>query len=212
MTPTTRAEERRYVRAIEAAWSRLQGRPVVISERDFELVDGWRKRGIPLAMVLEILRDLELRRGGRAPRSLAYLQPAVDRVWNTIASGRVAPSAAPRPKSTALDPSRAWLAARSDLPEGAPLRRLLDRLLEASDRGTPPDEIDATLDREIVGASDARTLERIRREVRDALASYSEKMLPDELARTHERALRDALRRAAKLPRLTWKRPASLDP
>jgi len=212
MTQVPKAGERRYVRAIEAAWSRIQGRPVVISEREFELVDGWRKRGIPLATVLEVLGDLERRRGGRTPRSLAYLQPAVDRAWAPVAAGRVVPPTLPKPTAPPLVPSLAWVAARPGLPEETPLRLLVDRLLEEADRGAPPGELDAILDREIVGAADAETLDRVTREVRGALAGYSVKMTPEEFARTYDRALRDALRRAVKLPRLTLKSSSRLDP
>ena len=75
MRPTDPTESA-YTRAVESAWSRLRGRPVVLSPRDFELVASWRRSGVPLSVVLEIL-DHEARRRGGNPRSLGSVGPAV---------------------------------------------------------------------------------------------------------------------------------------
>ena len=74
---------RAYARALEAALSRLNDRPVVFSERDWELATRWHRRGIPLGAVLEALES----RRNRPPRNLGAISRAVEEQWDVDALG-----------------------------------------------------------------------------------------------------------------------------
>ncbi len=198
-------DERRYVRAVEAAWSRIIGRPVVVSPREFEAVDGWRRRGIPLTVVLEVLAADGKRRSRRGPRALTFLSHAVDEAWLTIAAGRAAtPSVAAAPARG--DARREWADARDRSPEGSRLRALIERLLGDEARGCAPAILDDTLDTSLPDAVSSEILERAREESADALEPFRERMSDEEFRKTFDRALADRLRASLSLPRLALTR------
>lgn len=196
---------RSYVRAIEAAWSRFSARPTVLSPREFELVEGWRRRGVPLAVVLEVLEHQARRGGGRRPRSLAYLTPAVEQAWAAVAVGRAA-DASPPPPFAPRSARERWSEAFGRAPQGTPLHALLARLLERSDAGDDPGSLDEALDAALADAVPAELRERCDRETSAALAPFRERMTAEEFRRTCRRGRDDRLREALGLPRLGLER------
>jgi len=198
-------EDRRYVRAIEAAWSKLLGRAAVVSPREFETIDGWRRRGVPVAVVLEVITDLGKRRGRSTPRSLSGLARAVEETWAVVAAGRTAsqPTGAPPP---AIDTQAAWARARRESPEGSPLETLLSRLLAARAAGSDAAEVDAELDRSLPGAVPPELLAAATTGASQALSVFRGRMSEDELRKVTERAVADRLREALRLPRLALSR------
>jgi hypothetical protein len=199
------AEDRRYVRVIEAAWSNLLGRAAVVSPREYETIDGWRRRGIPASVVLEVIADIGKRRGRATPRSLSGLSRAVEDAWAVVAAGRTAshPASAPGPAREAPD---AWAVARSESREGSPLETLLSRLLAARAGGVAPAELDAELDRLLPEAVASDLLDAATVEAARALAAFRGRMSEDELRKVRERAIVDRLRETLRLPRLTLSR------
>jgi hypothetical protein len=198
-------DERRYVRAVEAAWSKLLGRQAVVSPREFETIEAWRRRGIPLTVVLEVIADAGKRRSGRGPQALTSLGHAVTAAWEVVAAGRAAPHFADaRPARS--DARRAWEEARARCPESGSLRALLTDLLAREAEGEPPDRLDAAMDASLSGAVDAETLARATQETTQALAEFRSRMSEEEFRKTFARAITDRLRRALALPRLSLTR------
>lgn len=198
-------DEKSYVRAVEAAWSKINGRPVVVSPRDFEAVDAWRRRGIPLSLVLEVLSSDAKRRSRGSSKALTSLSHAVNEAWLAVAAGR---SASP---SVEVAPSRAearreWEDALARSPVGTPLRTLLERLLADEARGAAVAALDATLDEELPAAAPVEIRDRAEEETARALAAFRGRMSDEEFQATFARALADRLRAALALPRLALSR------
>jgi hypothetical protein len=134
---TKPGDERRYVRAVEAAWSGLLGRAVVISPREFEAINAWRRRGIPLRVVLEVIEAAGKQRAGSHAKALTALAHAIEEAWSAVAGGRtstVVADALPRRN----DARRAWEEALARCASGAPLHALLTRLLVEERAGFRP--------------------------------------------------------------------------
>jgi len=202
---TAGADDRGYVRAVEAAWAKAFQRPSVVSPREFELVDRWRRRGVPLAVVCEVIADWAKRRGGRAPRGLTALAAAVDDAFAPVAAGR-SPAGAPEvlpPRDAAM---RAWETARDGLPPGSPLGAALTRLLAEAAAGAPGDGLDRALDAALPDAVPADELARIREETLRALAGFRDRMSEGEFRSASDRALADRLRATFALPRISLTR------
>jgi hypothetical protein len=193
--------EGRYVRAVEAAWSKLRERPVVLSPRDFELVDGWRRRGIPLSVVLEVLEDRAKRRGAGGGRSLAHLVPAIEEAWMAVSAGRAVRAIAPSGR-TDTGPRAVWGATLARLPDDSQLKTLLEQLVAEAETGVGADVLDARLDEALPALVPAELRVRVEHESALALASFRTRMRREEFARTSARALADRLRTALSLPRL----------
>jgi hypothetical protein len=198
-------DERRYVRAVEAAWSKLLGRQAVVSPREFETIDAWRRRGIPLTVVLEVIANTGKRRSGRGPQALTALAHGVSEAWKVVAAGRAAPH-----DSDALparsDARRAWEEALARCPETGRLRTLLASLLAEEARGGAPEAVDAALDSSLSGAVSEETLVRATEETARALEEFRGRMNEEEFRKTFSRALADRLRRDLALPRLALTR------
>jgi hypothetical protein len=201
---TARAD-RSYIRAVEAAWSRLVGRAVVVSPREFEAIDGWRRRGIPLTIVLEALAALGKRRSGHPPRSLTALGPAIDEAFAVVASGRVATTVTD-PAPPRSEARRAWETALSGSPADAPLRTLLTGLLAEEARGAEPSALDAALDASLPASVSEAQLAVAQEETRSRLAEFRSRMSGEEFRSTFDRALAERLRVMLALPRMSLTR------
>ncbi len=198
--------ERRYVRAVERAWSELLGRPAVVSPREFEAIDAWRRRGIPLAVVLEVLDAFGKRHVGKAPKALTALTRAVFEAWSVVAAGRAAPSVTDaRPQRA--EALRAWEDALGRSGEGTPLHALLTRSLAEVVRGEAGPIVDAVLDASLPGAVPEEMLARATGQTRSALEEFRGRMSDDEFRKMLARALADRLRETLGLPRLALTRP-----
>jgi len=192
--------ERAYARAIETAWSRMKGRPVVLSPREFELVASWRRDGIPLRVVLEVLNDEARRAGGRRePRSMGLLAAAVREAGRVVAEGRAAPRGfAPAPPSPA---AALWRRALEAAPEDAPVHAAIASLIASAADGMPADELDRRLDEELMRCAPRAEIEAASEASRVALAPFRERMPRDEHERAVARATVDRLRDTLGLPR-----------
>jgi hypothetical protein len=191
--------DRRYVAAIEAAWSKLAGRAIVVSRRDYETVAGWHRRGIPLPVILEAFAHFERthrRRSG--PRSLAALARAVEEGWETIAQGRAAvPGPAPVEAGELGDDP--W--ADGPWKRHPALAAIVSRIADGARRGEDAASIDAALDRELPEAVPAETRDAAEANARRALAPYRPRMSPEAYRVTLARGVADRLRQALGLPR-----------
>jgi hypothetical protein len=198
-------DDRRYVRAIERAWLDLLGRPAVVSPREFATIDGWRRRGIPLSVVLEVFGAFGKRHSGRSPKSLTSLARAVDEAWSVVAAGRAAPRV-PDARALRSEALRAWETALGRSLEGDPLHDLLTRTLAEAARDASGSDLDAMLDSSLPHAvPDAMLASASERTERD-LAGFRGRMSEREFRNTFARALADRLRETLALPRLALAR------
>jgi len=193
-------DERHYVRAVETAWSQTLGRPVVVSPREFEAVEAWRRRGVPLAIVLEVITASK-RRSGRAPQSLTALTPAVLEAWGVIAAGRAAPHITEELPERS-DARRSWQDALDRCPEGGRLHAVLSTLLAEEAGGQAAERIDAALDAALPDSVPEETLRCVTADTERGLEGFRGRMHDEEFQRMFARARADRLRAELKLPRL----------
>ena len=203
MSPAS--DERRYIRAVEAAWSKVLGRPAVVSPREFEAIDAWRRRGIPLTVVIEVIADAGKRRAGGSGKALTGLTRAVEEAWSVVAAGRATPEAAGVLPARS-DARHAWQACLDGCPEGAPLRALLVTLLAQEAAGASGPALDDALDLALPETVPADTLGKATEDTERALRSFRGRMSDEEFKATFSRALSDRLRATLGLPRLALTR------
>ncbi|MCS7079549.1 MAG: hypothetical protein NZ585_05800 [Chloracidobacterium sp.] len=101
-----------YFSEIEAAFAAHRGKPYRLSPLDWALIEGWRKDGVPLPVVLRAIAQTFAARAkaaGRQPkgrprpvRSLGYCQPAVEEAFRAYQAGRVG-KAVPAAPAAATD-------------------------------------------------------------------------------------------------------------
>lgn len=206
MSVSRRAFSRSYARAVERRWTRLCQRAVILSERDWALIEDWQSRGIPLQIVEEAIDAAEQRRrraraAAPPPRGLAYVAPAVEQAWRLVLEGRSrdpgSDRARPGPASAG-----AWRARLEAEPRESALRRLLESLLRALEAGDPPGEIDARLERTLPAAAPPALLREVETEVALELRPYQGRMEAATLATTRRRVVLHRLRARLGLPRL----------
>jgi len=196
-----------YARTVERRWVRLCERAVILSERDWALIEDWHRRGIPLQIVVEAIDAAEERRrrgrgGARPPRGLAYIAPAVEEAWRAVVEGRATAGGAAGDGGPAAAGAAAWRERLDAEPAGSPLRGLLAALLDALDSGEPAREIDARLDREVASAAPEALRREVEEEVAHELETYRGRMRRDTLATTRRCAVVHRLRVRLGLPRL----------
>jgi hypothetical protein len=197
---------REYFRAIEEAFIRLRGSPLLLSPEDWRQADEWRRRGVPLELILATLERVFARRAERGAagkiQSLRYCAPAVETAWQEIealtAGGR-------RREAPAVDVAARVAALAASLPAGqaelAPRVRGLTGPTSDVEKGL------AALDEEMMAAAlhelapdERKTLEQ---RTAAALAALAGRIDPDELPEARDRLPRQALRRARGLPVLS---------
>jgi hypothetical protein len=99
-----------YFQAIEEAFNRRRGAPLLLSPRDWALIDGWKREGVPLRIVLQGIENVfeafaRRRPGSRRINSLAYCRQEVVGL-HEIHLG-LQGAAAGLPAGAAPDPARA---------------------------------------------------------------------------------------------------------
>lgn len=198
-----------YFRAVEAAFVRLRGAPLLLSPADYQVAARWHREGVPLRLVEATLEDVFARRKERGARgrinSLRYCAPAVDAAWAEVkelqvptrrAAGAAAPveerlgSLAEALPATLAD-REAWTARVLAL-RGAP------ETVEAELRA---------LDAELLVTAEASLDDGARRRLDAEVAAIVEGLrdrFPDaELTTLREQLRRQRLRRALALPALS---------
>lgn len=200
------SESQSYFRAIEESFIRLRGSPLLLSPEDWQQADEWRRRGVPLELILATLEQVFGRRTERGVagkiQSLRYCAPAVETAWQEIealtAGGR-------RREAPAVNVAARLTALAAALPrEQAELAQNVtalagptsdvERQLAALDEAMMASALDK------LTADERRALER---RTAAALAALSGRIEADELAEARDRLLRQALRRARGLPVLS---------
>jgi len=205
-----------YFSTIEAEFIRRRGTPFLLSPKDYALARRWFDLGIPLEDVTTGVADAFDRRDARAAagkvNSLSYCEGAVLEAWERRASGRVGKALAPaEPENVtarleAIEATLDALAPRFALAaDGA--RRALARL-KAS--GKSPEEIERSLARaeksllrEVDAMLTAEERAAIARDVEGRLGAGAASMEDAALKRTRDVLVRQRLRTAYSVPRLS---------
>jgi hypothetical protein len=191
---------RSYARRIEHCWSRLLGRAVILSRRDWDRISAWHESGVPVELIQEAIDELAETPRRRAPRSLAYVAPAVDEAWQVVREGRTGAAVVVATGDT--DPASVLREGLSRESEESRLAGLLGDLLRAYEAGATPAELDDRLDRELPGCAPPELLARVDAELRSELEPFAGRMSEKTFAATLRRARVLRLRAALELPRL----------
>ena len=195
-----------YFRAVEEAFVRLRGAPLLLSPADFQVASRWQREGVPLGLVLATLEEVFAKRRDRGVRgrinSLRYCAPAVEDAWEEVQEVQGPARREGEAAELAVGERLAELAAA--LPEGEQWRPWRERILAL--QGAPPEveEHLRSIDEELVARAeeslDAGERERLAAEVESILEGLRDRFPDAELLALRARLFRQRLRRARALP------------
>jgi hypothetical protein len=211
------AEDQAYFRAIEERFLALRGRATLLSAEDWQAARSWRRLGVPLEMVLQVLEQLfarqRERRAKREISSLRYFRAAVESAFEEqleLAAGGGRGLADPGPP---LADRLARLAAA--IPEGVAAAGALARAI-AGLTG-PVEQVEAELARieaqalaELGRRLDPEARTALERRVDRALGAARIALPADQRDAARERLFRQALREVVGLPVLSLFSPIAL--
>jgi len=231
MTPAAKEDE--YFRAIEETFVRRRGAAMLLSPRDWALMQEWKEARVPLRLVLQAIDNIfdsfERRApAGRRINSLSYCRQEVValhdlyRLLHSTEAGRPGPEegageAAGRHLGRLSRRVRASMGAASAAGRdglvaclarvGAELKRLRREIKEgAADPRRLEDrlrELDSDLLASAEGSLSPEDLATLRQDAERALGPAGDRMTPAARERTRGTALAALVRHAAGLPRLT---------
>ena len=192
------AEDQVYFRAVERAFLELRGRATLLSPEDWQVAAGWRRAGVPVELVVNVMSALFARQRERKSKrgisSLRYFRAAVESAWDErlalLAGGAMAP-----PPVVAPEERLRRLAAA--LPVGVPAVAALREEVLAS--GGDIGEIEgrlAGLEREFLSSLASQLTPARRAEVRERVAR-SLAQVPSLAAGAAAEELRGRLERQA---------------
>ena len=209
------SEESEYYRTIEQRFVERRGDPLILSNADWLLIRRWRKRGLPLRVVLRGIRDaFEAHEHswarGKKVRSLRYCDASVDAAadhWHrALELGREGPDLGARlgdlavalRQASGLGPAcqreagrfAGALEERVEDPGGS---EQLDRWLQQSER-----RLVTALRRDL-----GHTVATIEAEVDATLATYRDRMPQRVMSQIREEAITRHLLEHAGLPRFS---------
>jgi len=198
-----------YFRAVETAFVRLRGAPLLLSPADYQVAARWHREGVPLRLVEATLEEVFAKRKERGAKgrinSLRYCTQAVDAAWAEV---KELQGPARRTVETAAPVEERVASLAEALPAALAGRESwVTRLLAL--RGTP-EAVEAelrALDGELLVAAEA-TLDagarlRLDAEVEAIVEGLRDRFPDAELAALRGQLRRQRLRRAVGLPALS---------
>lgn len=202
-------EAQAYFQAIEAAFVRLRGAPLLLSPADWQVARRWFEQGVPLELVVSVLEEVFARRRERGARgrisSLRYCAPAVEHAWEEIASLTAAGrTAKPEPIDVAARLAALVHALPAELPERetwtAQVAALAGPAEEVERRLA---EIDTAILDRLASGMDEAARKDADKNLRASLAKLAARLPRKELDRARAQLLRQHLRRLHRLPLLS---------
>ncbi len=202
-------EAQAYFQAIETAFVRLRGAPLLLSPTDWQIARRWFEQGVPLALVEKVLDEVFARRRERGAKgrisSLRYCAPAVEHAWEEIASLTAAG------RTAAVEPIDigARLAALAEaLPAELPDREAWAARIAALEGSSEEveqrlAEIDAAILDRLESSLDEAGRQEAERAFRASLAKLAARLPKAELDHARAQLLRQHLRRVDRLPLLS---------
>ena len=212
-----------FFRAIEDAFIRLRGAPLLLSPADFQVASRWRRDGVPLQLVVATLEEVFAHRRERGTKgrinSLRYCAPAVESAWAEVVAlqgpsrRRVDQEAGAEDLDVPARVAALATALRAALPVALhgndPLVEALPARVEAV-AALPAEDADQRLwelDDELLAAVDAALTEadraRLVAEVEGIVVGLRDRFPPEELDRLRAQLRRQRLRKLRALPVLT---------
>jgi hypothetical protein len=207
--------EREYLEAVETQFRRLRARPMVLSPEDTRRVLDWCRKGVPLSLVIDAMRTVfhnaAARRPRRLPRSLAYVEPAVEEAWQEVQEGRVGQR---RDTAPPVDPELGPMldeAARAVRGSWAPssardeAARQLERIAAGDEEAFGEDvigQLEARLLEACLEALPAAERDELERRAASDIAAWADEMSPEVRDRALERARAQRVRERFGLPDL----------
>lgn len=203
------AEEVAYFRAVEDAFVRLRGAPLLLSPADFLVAARWRREGVPLSLVVTTLEEVFAKRREREAKgrinSLRYCAQAVDAAWAEVRELQ-GPG---RREVVAETPVAERLAALAEALPAEVARRedWRRRVLALSGPAEVVEQALGRLDDELLATADASLdateRERLDGEVEAILEGLRDRFPESELETLRAQLRRQRLRRLVGLPVLT---------
>ncbi|MCP4203804.1 MAG: hypothetical protein GY769_17940 [bacterium] len=223
-----------YFKALEEAFIRLRGAPLLLSPADWQVAKAWREEGIPIELVVRVMERIFERQGDSEKRagirSLRYFRKAVQGAWRQIRElGAGEPeelgaepidiparlqrlaAALPSPKDLlkeTADPTDSLRLALVKATEG-----VAERVTSLAGEPRRVEEELQRLDREVMArlreGLDAETLARLEASVEERLAVLAGRLGDDSRDQTLELLLRRRLREELNLPVLSLFSPES---
>lgn len=201
--------EHAYFQAIEEAFIRLRGAPLLLSPADWQVASEWHREGIPLDLVVGTLEEVFARRTEREERrnvqTLRYCRRAVERAWR---KRREVTSTGVRREPPKMDLAEVLAALADAIPDSVPEAEELAMRIRALEGGSETVERQlAELDREMVAAVDEALDEgssaRLSQAVEEAVERLAARLPPEETEEARSRLRHQILRRRAGLPVLS---------
>jgi hypothetical protein len=203
-------DELRYFQALEEAFIRLRGAPLLLSPADWLVAQRWRAAGIPLDFAIASVAELFAKRRERGNEdrisSLRYCARAVETAWR-----RVQDLAGPGRRTgaaPALDTERRVRALAGAIPPGwARDGGIPERVLALRGDAAAVESALVAIDDQMLASAAARLSASETAEldawVRDRLEPLRSRFDPDEIASAAHRLRSRELRRRASLPLLS---------
>ena len=186
---------RHYAREIESLWSTQLERPVILGERDWELIEDWHRREIPLTLIQEAIQGWTPKRSRRAP-GLHRIAPAIEEGWRTILEGRLEPTTVAAFEQSG-DLAERWEAWAAERPEGDSVAELVRSLL--SQPGSDAERLQR-LEERLIDLLPAESRKQIEKRVERELTRYAARMDSATLETTRRAALGRAARQTLGIP------------
>jgi hypothetical protein len=211
------AEDQAYFRAIEDRFLALRGRATLLSAEDWQAARAWRRLGVPVALVLQVMEELFARQRERRTKreisSLRYFRAAVEAAFEQqleLAAGGGRGGADPGPP-IAERLSRLAASVPDRLAGAGPLAAAIRNL------SGPVEQIEAELARieaatlaELGRALDPAARTALDARVDRALGAARIALPADQREVARERLFRQALREVVGLPVLSLFSPVAL--
>lgn len=207
-----------YLSDIEDAFVRRRGSSLFLSSNDWQLMETWEQRSIPLHIVIAAIEDVfdkrEAARNTSKVSSLSYCADAVEQRFAQYTASRVGASAEVSETATVTDYIGQFIDALRliDRPEykehiRIAIERLVDLKASSSDDFDEAVDIElcdieAKLTQSLVDNTDAETLDGIQSKIQKQMEPYVNIMQPVDYRGTFELMLHKAIRDAAGVPRL----------
>lgn len=237
-SPTATSElDHAYFQALEEAFIRLRGAPLLLSPADWQVAREWRRQGVPIELAVRVMERIFQRQEDSnrktGIRSLLYFRTAIEGAWRRVGKlGGAEPrdtGSAPMDISVRLERLAAALPSPSRLRErtaatGDPLGETLagaidgvaEEILSMTGSARQVEGRLQSLEQEVMArlrtALDTGVLASLEESVAESLAAVSDRMAQASRDQAFDSLVRRRLRKEFNLPALSLFSPEARAP